>query len=67
MELDAQGARHITAKEKEHRWMANLCYYCGQPGHTSWHCPSALMTWRTTAVEIHTDSTSEMGKDNAEE
>ena len=67
MELDAQGARHITAEEKEHRRMANLCYYCGQPGHTSWNCPSAPTTWRAAAVEIHTEPASELGKDDAEE
>ena len=67
IELDVQGAHHIMAKEKEHRQLANLCYYCGKPGHTSQNCPSALMMWRTTAIEIHMDSTSERGKDDVEE
>ena len=67
MEMDAQGARHIMAEEKERRRMANLCYYCGQPGHTSQNCPSAPMTWRVATVEIQTELNPEMGKDDAEE
>ena len=67
MELDAQGARHITAEEKERRKVSNLCYYCGLPRHTSQNCPSALTTWRASAIEIHTEPTPEVGKDDAEE
>ena len=67
MELDAQGARHITAEEKERRRMGNLCFYCGLPGHTSRNCPSAPTTWRAAAVEIHTEPAPETGKDDAEE
>jgi len=67
MELDAQGARHITAEEKERRRIGNLCYYCRLPGHTSRNCPSGPMTWRTAAIEIHMEPAPETGKDDAKE
>jgi len=67
MELDVQGARHITAEEKEHRRMGNLCFYCGLPGHTSQNCPSVPTMWRAAIVEIHMELAPEMEKDDAEE
>jgi len=67
MELDAQGACHIMAEEKECRRIGNLCYYCGLSRHTSQNCPSAPTMWRTTAVEIHMEPASKPGKDDAKE
>jgi hypothetical protein len=33
------GSRAISAAERERRRVENLCFYCGQPGHTLFTCP----------------------------
>jgi hypothetical protein len=33
------GSRAISAAERERRRAENLCFYCGQPGHTLYTCP----------------------------
>jgi len=32
------GTRRLTEAERERRRVNNLCYYCGEPGHTSFNC-----------------------------
>lgn len=34
------GARHITAAERDRRRVNKLCFYCGEPGHSVFTCPT---------------------------
>jgi hypothetical protein len=41
MELDSQGAWHLTPAEKERRRLFRLCAYCGEKSHEALRCPVA--------------------------
>jgi hypothetical protein len=72
MEIDAQGARHITREEKERRWKENLCLYCGKGEHRISGCAEAkaaaarAAARKVTAIEVEVDPQPRSENDSAE-
>lgn len=54
MELGATG--HVTEEERKRRFEANLCLYCGEPGHLVRACPTRPRTKKNNQLVNATET-----------
>jgi len=61
MQIDAVRFKPLTEQEKIRRRQEGLCLYCGEPKHTTQHCPKKRRNYKMRGTAIKEDNVSENG------